>query len=62
MIKNKKTLARTSVGLFPPKFYHNEFKLSNEQEAAFVAIMLFIDAVAILFFILVVLEIIYLNK
>lgn len=62
MPKNKKAFAGTKAGFFPPKFYHNEFKLSNEQEAAFVAIMLFIDAVAILFFILVVLEIIYLNR
>lgn len=62
MKKIKKAFARTKAGFFPPKFYHNEFKLSNEQEAAFVAIMLFIDAVAIIFFILVVLEIIYLNR
>ena len=62
MPKNKKTLARTSVGFFPLKFYHNEFKLSNEQEAAFVAMMLLIDGIALMFFILVVLEILYLRK
>lgn len=61
MIKNKKTLARTSVGYFPPKFYHKGFRLSNSQEAALIVFLLIIDATAIISLILLILEIAYLN-
>lgn len=62
MNKNKKTLARTSVGYFPPKFYHKGFKLSNSQEAALIVFLLIIDAIAILGFLSLILELWYLNK
>lgn len=62
MIKNKKTLVRASVGYFPPKFYHKGFKLSNSQEAALIVFLLIIDSAAIIGFLLLVLELWYLNK
>lgn len=62
MIKNKKTLARTSVGYFPPRFYHNEFRLSNSQEAAISVFLILLVSVSIVAYILFILELIYLNK
>lgn len=62
MKNNKKAFARTKAGYFPPRFYHNEFRLSNSQEAALIVFLLIIDAAAIIGFLLLVLELWYLNK
>lgn len=61
MKKNKKTLARTSVGYFPPRFYHNQFKLTNSQEAALQVAILVVVAILITALILFDLQLIYLH-
>lgn len=61
MPKNKKTLARTSVGYFPPRFYHNQFKLTNSQEAALQVAIIVVCAVIITALILFDLLLIYLH-
>lgn len=62
MKNNKKAFARTKAGYFPPKFYHKGFKLSNSQEAALATFMLIITGLAIVGFLLLILELWYLNK
>lgn len=61
MQKNKKTLARTSVGYFPPRFYHNQFKLTNSQEAALQVAIIVICGILITALILFDLQLIYMN-
>lgn len=62
MKNNKKAFVRAKAGYFPPKFYHKGFRLSNSQEAALIVFLLIIDSAAIIGFLLLVLELWYLNK
>ena len=49
MSKNKKTFAGTKVGYFPPRFYHNRWKLSNTQEYWLLFGAIVLEAVFIIF-------------
>lgn len=61
MDKNKKTLAQTSEGYFPPKFYHKGFRLSNSLESAIMVMLILIVAISVIAFLLFVLFLIYVN-
>ncbi len=62
MKNNKKAFARTKAGYFPPRFYHNEFRLSNSQEAALSVFLIILVSVSCIAYFLFILELIYLNQ